>query len=213
MKQSFFLLLFFSCIAFSFSQEKKTSKLKPKKIGFLYNFGSDENYLFDDPDYTYTTNTFKFQAFYPIANWKGFDFEMIVQPQVQWIRHKLVNPSYVTLGFPTPQEEIDKITKVNYINLYSLEFGFSAKRKLLEKLEIQGTISLGFAYIDTKTERLAKGFTFIENFSLGFSYQLFSKSFLYLGSNYGHVSNLNFQKPNDGYNIIGIEIGYSFFLN
>ncbi|MGK0325137.1 MAG: hypothetical protein ACJA1D_000476, partial [Polaribacter sp.] len=25
-------------------------------------------------------------------------------------------------------------------------------------------------------------------------------------------SNLNFQKPNDGYNILGLEIGYSYIL-
>ncbi len=47
---------------------------------------------------------------------------------------------------------------------------------------------------------------FIENFSLGFSYETFPNSFLYFGSNiFGHVSNLDFQKPNDGYNILGLE--------
>ena len=93
--------------------------------------------------------------------------------------------------------------------LYGVEFGLTAKKRVFKKIELQGTISLGFNYIDTRTERLAKGFTFIENFSLGFSYNFTKKSYLYLVSNiFGHVSNLNFQKPNDGYNILGIEIGY-----
>ena len=179
----------------------------------MYNFGSNENYIFDDPDYSYTTNTFKLQAFYDIANWKSFDFQMIVQPQVQFINHQLQNLSYVTLGFPVSQEERDELLKKNNINLYGVEFGFAAKYELFQKLYLQGTISLGFAYIDTRTERVAKGFTFIENFSLGFSYQIFKNSDLYLGSNFGHVSNLNFQKPNDGYNVIGIEVSYSFYLN
>ncbi|RCS27289.1 hypothetical protein DUT90_08290 [Polaribacter sp. WD7] len=96
------------------------------------------------------------------------------------------------------------------MNLYGVEFGFVVKKKLISKLDIQGGISLGFNYIDTRTERLAKGFTFTENFSLGFSYNVFKKSFIYLGTNFGHVSNLDFQKPNDGYNILGIDIGYSF---
>ena len=82
-----------------------------------------------------------------------------------------------------------------------------------EKLDFQGTISLGFNYIDTRTERIAKGFTFIENFSVGFSHQTFTNSFIYLGTNFGHVSNLNFQQPNNGYNILGLEIGYSYTLN
>ncbi|QNM87062.1 acyloxyacyl hydrolase [Polaribacter pectinis] len=98
------------------------------------------------------------------------------------------------------------------MHLYAIEFGFAAKKKLTNKLDLQGTISLGFSYIDTRSERLAKGFTFIENFSVGFSYQTSNKTFLYLGSNFGHVSNLNFLSPNDGYNILGMEIGFSYKL-
>ncbi|OBY65813.1 hypothetical protein LPB301_08305 [Polaribacter reichenbachii] len=72
-------------------------------------------------------------------------------------------------------------------------------------------MSLGFNYIDTRTERIAKGFTFLENFSLGISYETFSDSYLYIGTNlFGHVSNLDFNLPNAGYNILGLEIGYSF---
>lgn len=212
MKQNLFILLLFLGVSLA-AQEKKKSFLTPKKIGFMYNFGSNENYIFDDPDYSYTTNTYKLQAFYDIAQWNSFDFQMIVQPQVQFINHQLQNLSYVTLGFPVSQEESDELLKKNNINLYGIEFGFAAKYKLFQKLYLQGTISLGFAYIDTRTERVAKGFTFIENFSLGFSYPIFKNSDLYLGSNFGHVSNLNFQKPNDGYNVIGIEVGYSFYIN
>jgi len=99
------------------------------------------------------------------------------------------------------------------MNLYGLEFGLAAKKQVSEKLEIQGVVNLGFSFIDTRTERLAKGFTFIENFSLGFSYKTLKNHFLYIGTNLGHVSNLNFQKPNDGYNILGLEVGYSYILN
>lgn len=194
------------------SQEKKSS-IKPYKLGLLYNYGSEDNFLFDDRDYTYTTNTIKAQAFYNLGNFKSFDFELIVQPQIQLINHQLINPSYVTFGFPTSQEYLDEITKQNHINLYALEFGFFTKTKVIKKLDINIGVSLGFAYIDKKTERLARGFTFIENFSLGFSHPIFRKSFFYIGSNFGHVSNLNFQKPNDGYNILGLEFGYSFIIN
>lgn len=208
------LFLFFSFfVYFTFSQEKNKSKLSPFKIGFLYNNATNENFLNDDPDYTYITNTYKVQAFYELTNWKGLDIELIVQPQVQLLKHQLLNKWYITPDQDNVEEKIAEFTKPKSLNLYGVEFGFAAKKKVFKKLDLQGTISLGFNYIDTRTERLAKGFTFIENFSLGFSYNFAKKSYLYLGSNiFGHVSNLNFQKPNDGYNILGLEIGLSFEL-
>lgn len=208
-----FIFLSFS-VFFSFSQEINNSKLKPYKIGFLYNTATNENFLNDDPDYTYSTNTYKAQAFYELGNWKSLEFELIVQPQVQFLKHQLLNKWFVTPDQDHVQEKIDEFTKHKTMKLYALEFGFAAKKRFFKKLDFQGTISLGFSYIDTRTERLAKGFTFIENFSLGFSYNITKKSYLYIGTNFfGHVSNLNFQKPNDGYNILGLEVGYSFLLN
>ena len=209
------LIVFFIVFVsfFSFSQEKNKSRLIPYKIGFLYNNATNENFLNDDPDYTYSTNTYKAQAFYEITNWKGLYIELIVQPQVQFLKHQLLNFYYVTPDQENYQEKTIEFMKPKTMHLYALEFGFAAKKKLFDKLDLQGTISLGFSYVDTRTERLAKGFTFIENFSLGFSYNFAKKSYLYIGSNFfGHVSNLNFQKPNDGYNILGFEVGYSFIL-
>ena len=73
-------------------------------------------------------------------------------------------------------------------------------------------MSLGFSVINTRTERLAKGFTFIENLSLGFLYKTTPKHHFYIGTSFGHVSNLDFQKPNDGYNTLGFDVGYAFVL-
>jgi len=205
-------ILFF---AFSFSiYGQKTTKniLKPYKVGVLYNYGTEENFIFDDADYTYTSNILKGQAFYKLGNWKNFDFELIVQPQIQVIKHQLLNEQYVLPSEEDYQAKRTEFTKRKTIHLYALEFGFSAQTKIVEQLNLQGTVSLGFSSIDKRSERLAKGFTFIENFSVGFSYQAAKKTYLYLGTNFGHVSNLNFQKPNDGYNILGLEIGLSYVI-
>lgn len=209
-KSILFVFLFFAVNLMA--QEKKTPKLKPYKIGFLYNFGANEYFFHDDPDYTYSTNTYKGQAFYKLGNWKSFDFELIVQPQVQFLKHQLINEQFITPDQENYLEKRLEFTKPKTMSLYSLEFGFSAKRKIINKLDVQASLSLGFSIIDTRTERLAKGFTFLENFSLGFNYNMFKNSYLYIGSNLGHVSNLDFQKPNDGYNILGLEVGYSFNL-
>lgn len=212
MKIKFLFICLFFNIYLTLCQDKRTSILKPTKIGVLFNYGTNENFMFDDPDYSYSTKTYKLQAFYKLGNWKNIDFELIVQPQIQSLQHQLLNFFYVTPDQENFEEKTIEFMKPKTMNLYGLEFGFASKLKLTKNIDLQGTISLGFSYIDTRTERLAKGFTFIENFSLGFSRQLFQKSFIYVGGNFGHVSNLNFQKPNDGYNILGLEVGYSYQL-
>ncbi|WP_226789167.1 acyloxyacyl hydrolase [Polaribacter reichenbachii] len=211
MKNSLIVLLFFISFSIVSQDVKKESKLKPYKVGFLYNSATNENFLNDDPDYDYSTNTYKAQAFYKLTNWKKFDIELIVQPQIQFIKHQLINEQYVTPDIDNFLEKREEFTQQKKMNLYGVEFGFAAKRQIFKKLALQGTISLGFNYIDTRTERIAKGFTFLENFSLGISYETFSDSYLYIGTNlFGHVSNLDFNLPNAGYNILGLEIGYSF---
>ena len=213
MKKKFLSFVLLFVVLFSFGQEQKEPILKPYKIGFLYNFGASENFIFNNVDFTYSTNTYKVQAFYKLNSWKNIDIELIVQPQIQFLKHQLINKYFITPDQENYLEKITEFTKAKSMNLYGLEFGFAAKKQVLEKLDIQGTISLGFSFIDKRTERLAKGFTFIENFSLGFSYNILKNCFLYLGTNFGHVSNLSFQRPNNGYNVLGLEIGYSYILN
>jgi hypothetical protein len=213
MKKKFLTIALLFVVFFSISQENKKAVLKPNKIGILYNYGTNENFINNDPDYAYATNTYKIQAFYTLGTWKNLDFELIVQPQVQFLNHQLLNEHFVRPEEENSLEKRTEFTKAKTINLYALEFGFAVKKQVTAKLYFQTTLSLGFSVIDKRTERLAKGFTFIENLSFGFSHETFTNSFMYLGTNFGHVSNLNFQKPNNGYNVLGLEIGYSYILN
>lgn len=213
MKKQIIILNFLFAVFIGFSQEKKKHFLEPFKIGFLYNNGTNENFVFNDLDYTYTNQTFKGQFFYKLGNYKSFDFQLIVQPQVQFLNHQLINEQYVTPDQENYLEKRTEFTKAKRMNLYGVEFAFASLRKITHQLFFQGAISLGFCVIDTRTERLAKGFTFIENLSIGFLYKTTQKSQFYIGSNFGHVSNLDFQLPNDGYNILGLEVGYAYVLN
>ena len=209
--RNLYLLLCFCFVSFSTYSQKK-NLLKPTKVGFLYNYGNENNFIFDDLDYYYTTNTFKGQAFYRLGTWKSFDLELIVQPQIQQIKHQLLNEQFVRPEDENYLEKRERFTKLKTMHLYAFELGFSAKKEILKKLDFRFTIGLGVAAIDTETERLAKGFTFIENGSFGFSYKISNKTAVYLGSNFGHISNLNFKSPNDGYNILGFEVGISYEL-
>ena len=194
------------------AQENKKGIFAIKKIGFLYNNANENNFLFDDKDYSYTSKTYKFQAFYTIGNWKNIDFELILQPQIQTIAHQLLNEQFVLPSEKNYLEKRIEFTTPKSMSLYAIELGLVLQKKLLKNVNIQATIGLGIATIDTRTERLAKGFTFIENGSLGVSFQTSHKTFLYAGTTIGHVSNLNFTSPNSGYNLLGYEIGFSYIL-
>jgi hypothetical protein len=211
-KNHYLFFLFFILIYTVKAQENKKGILNIKKVGVLYNTVNAKNFIFEDEDYKYTSNTLKLQAFYNLGKWRSFDFELIVQPQIQVIKHQLLNSYFVLPSEENFEDKIIEFTTPKTMHLYAFELGFVVKREFLKNLDFQFTAGLGVATIDTRTERLAKGFTFLENASLGFSYKTTKKTALYIGSNIGHISNLDFQSPNNGYTFLGFEVGVSYFL-
>lgn len=204
-------------LLFSFSwvvnaQKEKKIILKPQKIGFLYNNANEKNFLFDDTDYYYHTNTFKVQAFYNLGYWQTFQFQLVVQPQVQIITHQLLNKYFVLNTEKQFLENRILFTTKKKMNLYGLELGFLMQKEIANKLFAIVQIGIGVAAIDTATERLAKGFTFLENLSVGFTFDTSTKTSIYLGGNIGHVSNFETQQPNSGYSFLGFEVGISYKL-
>tara|TARA_B110000037_G_scaffold32852_1_gene39647 strand:+ start:398 stop:1039 length:642 start_codon:yes stop_codon:yes gene_type:complete len=203
------LLIGFTSIA---AQDSKKGLFNIKKIGFLYNNANDKNFIFDDKDFSYSTNTYKLQAFYDLGTWKSLKFELILQPQMQILEHQLLNKQFVLPTEENYQEKRTEFTTPKTMHLYAFELGFVINKKILNKLDYLMKMGLGLATINTRTERLAKGFTFIENASLGLSYNLVETTFLFIGSNIGHVSNLDTQKPNNGYSFVGFEVGISYIV-
>ena len=203
------LLIGFTRIA---AQDSKKGLFNIKKIGFLYNNANDKNFIFDDKDFSYSTNTYKLQAFYNLGTWKSLKFELILQPQMQILEHQLLNKQFVLPTEENYQEKRTEFTTPKTMHLYAFELAFVIKKKILNKLDYLMKMGLGLATINTRTERLAKGFTFIENASLGLSYNLVETTFLFIGSNIGHVSNLDTQKPNNGYSIVGFEVGIAYAI-
>ncbi|WP_375240370.1 acyloxyacyl hydrolase [Polaribacter sp.] len=206
------LLVFIFSTLMCTAQQTKKGILNFKKIGFLYNNVDEDSFLSADKDYTYTADVYKFQVFYDLGKWKSLDFDLIVQPQKQTIKHQLINEQFVTPDEDNYEAKRAEFTALKSINLYGLEFGLLIEQKIFEKLNAQVTLGLGLATINKRTERLAKGFTFIENASVGLSYEPFKKAFIYFGGNIGHVSNLDTQQPNSGYTFAGYEFGFSYLL-
>jgi len=212
MRSILLAIFFISTVSILSAQETKKGILNIKKIGFLYNYANEDNIFFDDLDYTYATNTYKLQAFYDLGTWKSWGIELLIQPQIQTIKHQLTNIQFVLPSEEDYQNKRTEFTTPKTMHLYAFELGVVLKGELVKNLDFRVTAGLGVATIDTRTERLAKGFTFIENGSLGLSYKTTKKTTLYIGSNIGHVSNLDFKTPNNGYTFLGFEVGITYLL-
>ena len=63
------------------AQESKKGLFNIKKVGFLYNNANEKNFIFNDKDFSYSTNTYKLQAFFNLGTWKSLKFELILQMQ------------------------------------------------------------------------------------------------------------------------------------
>jgi hypothetical protein len=210
------IIFLFITLLFGFAsitaQDSKKGLFNIEKVGFLYNNANDKNFIFDDKDFSYSTNTYKLQAFYNLGTWKSLKFELILQPQIQILEHQLLNKQFVLPTEENYQEKRTEFTTPKKMHLYAFELGFVIKKKISRRLDYLIKMGLGIAAIDTRTERLAKGFTFIENATLGVSYNFVDKTFLFVGCNIGHVSNLDTQKPNNGYSFVGFEVGIAYAI-
>lgn len=193
-------------------EHKRFNIFKPQQIGVLYNKAAEDNFLFNDSDYTYETNVIKCQFFYdlytPNSTW---NLNLIIQPQFQLIQHQLLNLHFVTPETPNYVALRERYLKEKSMLLYAFEIGFQIRKPIIKKLFGEVILGLGGGYIDTETERLASGFTFIENISAGLAYN-FDNVEIYGGVQIGHISNFNIQMPNSGYNVLGFEIGFRYGL-
>ena len=120
------VLLSASCLK---AQEKKKGILGVKKIGLLYSNGNENNILFNDKDYYFQTKVLKLQAFYTLGKWRNINFELIVQPQIQSIKHQLINEQFVVPSEENYLAKRTEFTTLKNLNLYAVELGFVLEKK------------------------------------------------------------------------------------
>ncbi|MDC9721302.1 MAG: acyloxyacyl hydrolase [Urechidicola sp.] len=204
MKCNFLLLIIF-LLSFNFSTyaQEENSKLK---IGFNYGFGETDKFPFETDDYTYDIQFYKIQLNYLIFEWRKFDFEINVEPSYYQTEHQLLNKYFVTPDDPDYLEKREEYTKLKTMNEYVLGIGFLIRYPIVDKLSVSALGSIGPMYIDTETERMAKGFAFSDVLSFGITYKVNKLAF---DLRYGvrHVSNAELQQPNSGYNTTNLEFG------
>lgn len=205
-----FIAFFFLCF-WSHAQQKKKRAFEFQKFGIQLNRVTQDFSFVDDPDYNMTGITLKSQWFFHMRKLGKWDFNVILQPQFQSLQHQLVNKFFVQeVDYPGNVIAFrDRFTKQRTMSFFAFELGFQLRRSFTQQLHFEFTAGLGAGYIDSETERLALGFTFVENLSFGLA-KTFDTSELYLGFNLNHISNLDIQLPNSGYDLLGWEVSYRF---
>jgi hypothetical protein len=199
------LLFLFIVIAINtYSQEKNT----PIKYGFVYGFGEQGIFPFTDDDYLYETKSYKAQLNYVFKEKGSFSFEFNIEPSVFISKHQLLNKHFIRPDYGSDYlEERDRQTTKKTMKELSLGIGVISRYNFTENMSVYALGSVGPMIIDTRTERMAKGFAFSDILSFGLSYKI-EKIILDLRYGYRHVSNFQLKSPNSGYNSTNFEIGF-----
>lgn len=196
------ILLFFVFSALN-AQEKAQKFI----AGLGYGIGDE----IKNTDYTYTNRYLKGQFYYVFKSTRNFQFELLLQPEINFATHQLLNLYFVTPDEPNYEEKREAYTKLKEIKEYVLNVGLVLRKPITKNLSIYVLASVGPMITDTETERLSKGFAFSDVLGLGFS--LKTKKIIFdLRPNVRHASNAGLQNSNAGFNTFNIEAGVLFPL-
>ncbi|MFH6987636.1 acyloxyacyl hydrolase [Flavobacterium collinsii] len=196
------LMIFFS--VFNVLGQHRNDKLA---IGVNYGFGSE----FNNRNYTFTNQFYKIELYYQVKKTKYFQYEILVQPEVNFGRHQLMNFYFVKPDRPDYLEKREEYTKLKDVHEYVLNLGFLVRKPIGKVFSVYVLGSIGPMITDTETERMSKGFAFADVFAMGFSVKM-DRLQLDARGNIRHVSNGGLNSENAGYNTRNIELGISYFL-
>lgn len=197
------------CLFISFSSTIIAQESEKKiKYGFNYGKGELGNFPFEDKDYSYETTFYKAQINYILKDKEKFNLELNIEPSYYVSEHQLLNKYFIKPGdYDDYLTEREIMTTKKTMKEYVLNLGIIARYKFVKNLSAYALGSVGPMIIDTRTERMAKGFAFSDIFSLGLSYKI-NKITLDTRYSARHVSNLQLQSPNSGYNSTNFEFGF-----
>lgn len=195
------VLVLESCLVFSQEKEQRFA------IGLSYGVGNE----IKNTDYTYTNRYVKGQFYYVLKQTKHFQFEVLLQPEVNFATHQLLNLYFVTPDEPDFEAKREAYTRLKDIREYVLNVGLVIRKPITERFSVYALLSVGPMLTDTETERLSKGFAFSDVFALGVSLKTKRATFD-LRPNVRHTSNAGLQNSNAGFNTYNIEAGVVFLL-
>ncbi|WP_237421395.1 acyloxyacyl hydrolase [Flavobacterium sp. HBTb2-11-1] len=197
--------IFFIAVLLAVFQLQAQEKSSNYRLGLSYGFGSE----FSNTDYTFENHFYKAQLYYKIKETKNFEYEVLIQSEINFGKHQLLNYYFVKPEKPDFEQKRIEYTKMKEVMEYVLNIGFVVRKPIGKMCSIYILGSVGPLITDTETERMSKGFAFADVLAVGFtaSYHKFQFD---LRPSLRHVSNAGLGSSNAGYNTKNIEFGISY---
>lgn len=197
-----FALIFILTFKGVYAQEIK----RDFAVGIYYGLGDN----LGNKNYSYTSRYSKVQLSTLLKQSRNFKYQLIIQPEMDFIEYKRTNGDYYAKEYMQSNlERPSKYGSVEYIKDYSLNVGFIISTPISERFSIFLLGSVGPMITDTETERLSKGFAFSNIVSLGIAYKV-CNMIVEVRPNFSHLSNGGLQKANIGFNTRNIEFGLNY---
>lgn len=159
------LLILMLLLAVKMSAQEGNSRFC---LGFNYGFGSE----FNNRNYTFTNRFYKLQLYYLLKETKHFQYQILVQPEINFAEHQLLNFYFVKPETPNYQQKREEYTRLKDIREFVLNCGFLVRKPIGKVCSFYVLGSIGPMITDTETERMSKGFAFADVFSTRFHYKL-----------------------------------------
>ncbi|MGO4905924.1 acyloxyacyl hydrolase [Flavobacterium sp. W20_MBD1_R3] len=182
-------------------------KVNKTQLGFSFGLGSE----FKNRNYTYANQSFKLQFYSKIKESKNFKYEIVLQPELNFATHQLLNLYFVEPDEPNYIEKREKYTTLKDVKEYVFNIGLLMRKPVFKSASIYVLASIGPMIIDNETERLSKGFAFADVLALGFTFRI-NKVVFDIRPTVRHISNAGLYKNNSGYNTKNIDFGVLFSL-
>jgi len=176
-------------------------------LGFNYGFGNE----FNNRNYTFTNHFYKLQLYYLLKETKHFQYQILVQPEINFAEHQLLNFYFVKPETPNYQQKREEYTRLKDVREFVLNCGFLVRKPIGKVCSFYVLGSIGPMITDTETERMSKGFAFADVLALGFTTSC-NKFQFDIRPSIRHVSNAGLGSSNAGYNTKNIELGIYYQL-
>ncbi len=200
-------LLFFSVFFFALIPIKAQQKNDPFRIGLSYGFGSE----FNNRNYTFANHFYKAQVYYQLKESRNFKYEILIQPEINFGKHQLLNFYFVKPETPNFEQKRIEYMKLKDVREYVMNIGFIIRKPIAKDFSFYLLGSIGPMITDTETERMSKGFAFADVLALGLTAD-FNQFRFDIRPSVRHVSNAGLGSSNAGYNTKNIEFGISYQL-
>lgn len=201
-KRIFAVVLLFAVL--NINAQQKSSDFR---IGMSYGFGSE----FNNTDYTFTNHFYKAQLYYRLKKTRNFEYDILVQPEINFGKHQLLNLYFVKPETPNFEEKRVEYMQLKNVHEYVLNLGFMVRKPIGKIFSCYVLGSIGPMITDTETERMSKGFAFADVLAVGFT-AAYDQFQLDIRPSLRHVSNAGLGSSNAGYNTKNIEFGISYQL-